>query len=98
MYFACPFTSQVIIGWSAGACAGLLGGLLQSYARNSACRAGVMYAGSLALVGDAVGVAGRLGSGVGYGVELPSCPTNDVAGAPVKSTGRSCSCAELWMR
>ncbi len=98
MYLAWPFTSHVISGWSLGAFAGSLSGLAQSYARNSACSLGVIHAMSLPFVGDAVGVASSEGSGVGYGVSLPSSPTKVVTGAPVNSTARSWSWADASIR
>ncbi|WP_454262392.1 hypothetical protein [Pseudoxanthomonas mexicana] len=77
-------------GWSAGSLAGSFASSAQSYARNSACRAGVIQLRSLPSVGATVGVASRPASGVGYGVGEPSSPTYDVLAAVVASTARSC--------
>ncbi len=91
MYFAVPSAEQAMSGWSFGAFAALLSGFAQSYAWNSAASLSVTQERSLASVGSAVGVELSPGSGLGYGVELPSSPTNSLVAAVVYRTGRNSS-------
>ena len=83
MNFAVSSGEQAITGSSFGALDGSLDGLAQSYAWNSAASLSVTHDRSLASVGSAVGSAFSEGSGLGYGVELPSSPTNSVLAAVV---------------